>query len=352
MPPPLPPPSGAPHDRTKSMVEASTNTSLFWGAPLLPQAAAAAAPAPAGGPPSPTDAAVLATQTAVHVPEAGRRHRAGNRRGGERERERGGGGGGGGGRGGGEGEENTVAPLPSNRRSANPTPPSTAHDAGAAVRHGWTTQRGRRRRRRVGAGEQRQHRQGGDAGGESDSSGDDDAGYGNASAAWSRSSSDVDVGESTSLGLLRVPPPPPPPPGDLGSGPGANSAARLNSSSVSSAGSAPRVDETASEDDKASGTTEEGQQAVVVVVTPERNGDYCDGGRGRQPLLGKRGGEGGGGWGVPIVPAAGLMVVPRIEFGQMTDDEMGSDLDEGETIGRIESKYLQGGGSAAPFLRC
>ncbi|CBN79741.1 expressed unknown protein [Ectocarpus siliculosus] len=332
----MPPPSEAPYNRAKSMVEASTNTSLFWGAPLMPQAAAAAA----GGSPTRPGTVVLATKAAFDTPEGERCHHA----------SKGGGGGEGGGGGGGEAEENAVAPLPSSRRSETPTPPSAAH-AGAAVRHGWTTQRGRRRRRRAGAGERQRHRNGGNAGGERDSSGDDDASDGGASTAWSRNSSDVDEGETTtSLELLplRVPPP-----AGLGSGSGA-SAARLNSS-VSSAGSAHRIDDNASKDDKASGTTgeeegREGQQAVVI-VTPERNGS-CDGGRGRQPLLGRRGGERGGAWGVPIVPVADLMVVPRIEFGQMTDDEMGSDLDEGETIGRIESKYLQGGGSVAPFLRC
>ncbi|CAM9275034.1 unnamed protein product [Ectocarpus sp. 6 AP-2014] len=352
----MPPPSGAPYNRIKSMVEASTNTSLFWGAPPLPQAAAAAA---AGGSPTPTGTAALATKAAFDTPEAEQHHHDSKGGGGEGGGGEGGGGvgaggggrgGGGGGGGGGEAEENAVAPLPSSRRSETPTPPSAAH-AGAAVRHGWTTQRGRHRRRRAGAGERQRHRKGGNAGGERDSSGDDDASDGGASTAWSRNSSDVDEGETTtSLELLplRVPPP-----AGLGSGSGA-SAAWLNSS-VSSAGSARRIDENASEDDKASGTTgeeedREGQQAVVV-VTPERNGS-CDGRRGRQPLLGRRGGGRGGAWGVPIVPAADLMVVPRIEFGQMTDDEMGSDLDEGETIGRIESKYLQGGGSVAPFLRC
>ncbi|CAN0252539.1 unnamed protein product, partial [Ectocarpus sp. 12 AP-2014] len=149
----------------------------------------------------------------------------------------------------GEAEEDAVAPLPSSRRSQTPTPPSACH-AGAAVRNGWTTQRGRRRRR-AGVDERRRHRTGGIAGGESDSSGDDDASDGGASTAWSRNSSDVDLGEATSLGLLRVPPLP----AGLGSGSGA-SAARLHSS-VSSAGSAHRVDENASEDDKASGTTGE-----------------------------------------------------------------------------------------------
>ncbi|CAM9234196.1 unnamed protein product [Scytosiphon promiscuus] len=42
-----------------------------------------------------------------------------------------------------------------------------------------------------------------------------------------------------------------------------------------------------------------------------------------------------------MIPIADLMAVPRIEFEQLTDDEMSSDLDEGETIGWIESKYLQ-----------
>ena len=41
-------------------------------------------------------------------------------------------------------------------------------------------------------------------------------------------------------------------------------------------------------------------------------------------------GAGAGLGGVPIIPIAELVVVPRIEFGQLTDDEMSSDLDEGE----------------------
>ncbi|CAM9455074.1 unnamed protein product [Sphacelaria rigidula] len=46
---------------------------------------------------------------------------------------------------------------------------------------------------------------------------------------------------------------------------------------------------------------------------------------------------------LPVTAITDLLVVPRIEFGQLTDDEADSDFDEGETIGRIESKYLRGG---------
>lgn len=257
-----------------------------------------------------------------------------------------------------------AAPAAPHRGGESTGPTATA--AAAATAPGWTTQRGRHafRERRQGQRRQRRPRDGYRS--QNSGQGEDDEGEDDSSPVPPRSSS-PEIGfeeeglEAPSLSLLRL-------------FPGARSHDHSHPPP-------------ASEDDKASGTTQEEEEEeeeggekeqinTAVAIAPDHetcfenalgprslgedaaarrervttgNGDGLTGGGGKlrqqrqlrerqrrhrlSSLVVRRGGdERTASAVVPpiIIPIADLVVVPRIEFGQLTDDEMSSDLDEGE----------------------
>lgn len=304
--------------------EASTNTSFLWGAPL-----SAAEKSDRGGGPDPSAgvAASASSGSASATPKASDSPAPAPR--GEHEHA-------GQSQDAGDGEARPDTPLPSGP-SETQTPISPGDVRASA--NGWTTQRGRAvdETRRANDESGRARPVAGD---------DNDAG-----SSCSGSEDNDERLEAPRLGLSL--------PGfDVGAA--SRAGARRPRPSQNSWTTAVVVDP-ASDDDSASGTVGVGgverqevddrrkrvgsvrnaAESWGSIDDEEKDGRGSDGGfvggrgsRQRRPLAAAA--VGGGRWrNAPVgpIPIADLVVVPRIEYGLLTDDELGSDLDEGEVRG-------------------